>query len=138
MQVKTLYAAEYEVVAVVDNDGACAAEAFLSEGEETTRASREGLAQMLRTVARMGLQDVPAAWSHEANKKEQVYEFIKGPLRLFFFKGQGRQIAVCATGVRKSGNKADKGAVAKAAAYRKEYFAAVQANTLEVIEDEDE
>lgn len=138
MQLKTLYAAEYEVVAIVDDGGLCAAEQFLSTGEETTRASREGLAQMLRTVARMGLQDVPAAWSHEANKRDQVYEFRKGALRLFYFKGQGRQIAVCTTGVRKSGNKADKGAVAKAAAYRKEYFAAVQSNTLEVIEDEDE
>jgi hypothetical protein len=138
LHIKTLYAAEYEVVAVVGDDGTCAAEEFLCTGEETTRASRQGLAQMLRTVARMGLQDVPAAWSHEANKKEQIYEFRKGPLRLFYFKGEGRQIAVCTTGVRKSGNKADKSAVARAAAYRKEYFAAVHANTLEVMEDENE
>lgn len=138
MKLKALYAAEYEVVAVVGDDGSCTVEEFLRTGEATTKASREGLAQMLRTVARIGLQEVPAAWSHEANKKEQVYEFRKGPLRLFYFKGQGRQIAVCTLGVRKTGSKADKGAVAKAAACRKEDFAAVQANALEVIEDEGE
>lgn len=136
MQLKTLAAEEYEIVAVMDGT-TCPVEEFLRTGDESTRSAREGLAIMLQAVARMGLHTVPAAWSHEANKREQVYEFRKGPLRLFYFKGEGRQIAVCTGGVRKKGKKADKGAVSKAAGLRKDYFAAIAAKTLEVIDDED-
>ena len=94
--------------------------------------------QMLMSVAESGLQTVPHKWSHEVNKREQIYEFIKGPLRLFYFKGEGRQIAVCTSGGRKSGQKTDKAAVAKAVNMRAAYFKAVQNNTLQVMSDETE
>lgn len=125
-----------DVVAVVDGDY-CPAEDFLVAGDPTTESYREGLYQMLEHVSNMGIDMVPQAWKHEANKQEGIYEFIKGPLRLFFFKGEGRQVAVCTGGVRKKGNKADKGAVAKASVFRANYTQAVQSQTLEVLVDED-
>lgn len=93
---------------------------------------------MLQHVAKSGFQGVPSKWCHEANKKEQVYEFIKGPLRLFYFKGKGKQIAVCTGGVRKKGSKADAGAVATAAGMRQAYMKAVEENTLEIVSDEED
>lgn len=95
-----------------------------------------GLIDMLETVAADGLQNVPHAWFHEANKQLKIYEFIKGPLRLFFFKGSGGQIAVCTCGVRKSGKKADPKAVKKAAKWRDDYYAALKNGTL-ILESED-
>lgn len=115
----------------------CPVELFLLTGESGTHAHRVALIQMLRTVAEKGLHNVPAGWTHEANKQEKIFQFIKGPLRLFFFKGNGRQIAVCCGGVRKTGPKADKAGVAKAANARNQYLRAVADNALEVIEDED-
>lgn len=135
LKVKQLAASDYEVIAVMDGDS-CPTEDFLQVGEATTRASREGLLVMIQSVAKMGLDEIPSAWFHEANKNEQVFEFIKGPLRLFFFKGVGRQIAVCVCGVRKKGQKADKASVAKTSQLRKLYFEAAAGNTLEVISDE--
>ena len=93
---------------------------------------------MLEIVAELGLQDVPSKWWHEANKREQIYEFIKGPLRLFFFKGQGKQIAVCTGGGRKRGGSADPKLVATAAEARRAYFEAAKANKLEVIDDDED
>jgi len=136
LKVKLLASDEYDIVALMDGPD-CPVEFFLLTGEAGTHAHRVALVQMLRTVAEKGLQNVPAAWMHEANKQDRIYEFIKGPLRLFFFKGHGRQIAVCCGGVRKKGPKADKAEVAKAAKARKEYLRAVADNALEVIEDED-
>lgn len=112
----------------------CEAESFIVDGEKNTVAYRRGLKVMLETVAEHGLAEIPDAWSHEASKQDQVYEFIKGPLRLFYFKGVDGQIAVCTSGVRKSGKKADKASVSKAAALRKAYMAAHDSKQLEIIE----
>jgi hypothetical protein len=137
LKVKSLFADEYRVVAVMDGDD-CPAEDFMLEGEETTRAARAGLLEILNYVAANGLHKCPSGWYHEANKKDGIYEFIKHPLRLFFFKGEGKDIAVCTTGIRKQGQKADKSSVKKAATWRKAYFEAINSANLEVIEDEDQ
>lgn len=137
MYIKALADDVYQIVAVVVN-GDCPVENFLCDTEASTKSTREALAQMLERVAELGLQNVPYKWSHEVSKREQIYEFIKGPLRLFYFKGEGRQIAVCTSGVRKSGQKADKAAVDHAKKMRDAYFEAVQSKTLQVMSDETE
>lgn len=138
MRVKVLVPGEAcDIVAVMEGEE-CPAEQFIQEGEASTYACRVGLLTILQHIADKGLQGVPSTWVHEANKKERIYEVIKGPLRLLFFKGEGRQVAVCTTGVRKQGQKADRSAVNKAAAHRKLYEEAVAANALKVVIDHDE
>lgn len=112
----------------------CPADDFITQGEATTKASREGISTILEYVAENGLQNIPIAWVHEADKKNGIYEFIKGPMRLFFFKGQGNDIAICTLGGRKKGNNVDKSAVSASTALKKRYFAAVANGTYEVIE----
>lgn len=125
------------MLAIIDGD-VCPTEKFILEGEAQTETSRIGLFDMLQKVASNGLENVPPKWWHEASKQEKIYEFSKGPLRLFFFKGQGNQITVCTAGTRKTTQKADKQKVAQAAKWRNEYFAAVNSGTLVVEVDEDE
>lgn len=136
MRLKLLYEDRFEVVATMEGDD-CETDDFLNRGQDYL-SSRQGLQLMLAHVAKHGLSEIPAAWFHEANKNEKIYEFIKGDLRLFFFKGDGRRIAVCTTGVLKKGRKADKSAVAKAIKLRAIYIAAVTAKTIEVMTDENE
>lgn len=135
MKLKVLAEDAFQVVGVMAGDK-CPAEDFITQGEATTYASRQGLLEMIAHVAEFGLQSAPRSWTHEANKKDQIFEFIKGPLRLLFFKGEGNQIAVCTTGTRKSGAKADKAAVKKAALLRGEYLKSMAEKTCEVVEDE--
>lgn len=137
MKVKILFEAQFKIVATMDGEE-CPAERFLLEGEEATEGSRTGMVQILEFLAENGLGKASHAWMHEASKKEEIYEFIKGPLRLFFFKGSDGQIAVCTEGVRKKGKKANKLAVARAAAWRVDYESAVKEQTLEIIEDEED
>ncbi len=134
MKVKVLYSDKYDVVAVMDGDD-CPTEDFLENGEATTQASREGLSIILQHIAENGLNG--ASWVHEANKQEGIYEFTKGKLRLFFFKGVNNQIAVCTTGVIKKQQKADKPSVNKAIGYKKQYAQAIETNSITVVEDED-
>lgn len=137
MRSKVLTSAKFRVVGIMEGD-TCPAEDFLKVGEKATQASRAGLAVMLEHVAQNGLQGCPSGWYHEANKKWGIYEFIKGNLRLFFFKGEDGDIAVCTSGVLKKGQKADKSAVERAHEWRVEYAQAIKDKTYEVIEDEDQ
>lgn len=133
MRVKTLVQDNFQIVGVMEGD-ACPADDFLNHGEAATLKARVGLLEMLTHLAELGFHGVPGKWSHEADKQLQVYEFIKGDLRLFYFKGEGQQIAVCTGGSMKKGRKADKAAVAACTQARADYFNAVRAKTLQVIE----
>ena len=135
LKVKVLAEMRFRVVAVCDASS-CPAEDFINVGEASTKASRDGLMEMIQHVAERGLQNVPSAWWHEADKEKGVYEFLKGPLRLFFFKGTGNDIAICTSGIRKSGKKADKQSVNKAEAWKAAYFDAIANSTYEVLDDE--
>ena len=90
---------------------------------------RDALTALLAKVADEGLQNMPTVLVREASKSEKIYEFRKGRLRLFFFKGVGRQVAVCTTGVMKKTQKADSAAVKKAASWRQKYDRAVASNS---------
>lgn len=119
------------------NGDACPVDDFIQKGEATTLAARNGLTKILEYVAESGLQNTPVAWVHEVNKQHGIYEFIKGPMRLLFFKGNGKDIAICTSGVRKNGQKVDKSAVKASIELKKNYVAAVANGTYEVIENED-
>lgn len=136
MRVKQLAANRFEVVGVMDGD-TCPAELFLLAGEKATEANRLGLIQILEKVAERGLDGVPSACVHEANKSKKIYEFKKGPLRLFFFKGKNGQIVVCTSGVRKSGQKADKAAVKRSARWREEYYTALENDALTTVDNDE-
>ena len=137
LKVKRLFAERFEVVAILDGDR-CPVEDFLNIGEKSTKAYREGLTFLLQHFAENGLQNVSSALVHEAGTKQQnVLQIVKGSLRLFFFHGSGRQIAVCVGGARKTGRRADKQLVAKVAAWRARYFHAVEQGQLETQVNED-
>lgn len=133
LNVAVLAESNYSVVAIVDGDR-CPAIDFLTQGEVSTEAVRAGLIEMIEKVAECGLQDVPSSWFHEVDKPNRIYEFIKGPLRLFFFKGQNGQIAVCTSGGRKTSGKVDRSVVAKAVRYRDQYLKAARLNQVKVVE----
>lgn len=137
MKVKQLYSSNHQIVAMMDGE-ACPVEDFLLNGESSTDSTRSGLLSMMEYIAEHGFQNIPAKWTHEANKKEGIYELIKGRLRVFFFKGEGKQIVVCTHGAMKKTSKADPAEVAKAKAHKDRYRTAAAKNQIEVMTDEDQ
>ncbi len=132
MKLKELAVGQYLVLGVMDGD-TCPAEEFLHRGEESTRASREGLLIFLKEVAKNGLHNVPSAWMHEVDKRNKIFEFKKGDLRLFFFKGENGQIAVCTSAIVKKSQKVDRASVAYAANLKGEYMIKIKSGEIEVI-----
>lgn len=134
MKVKVLFEDVYKIVAVVDDSDECPAELFLDEGEDSTRSSRMGLYRMLETAAGRGLDDLPSGWTHRVDENEGIYEFIKGSLRLFFFKGENGQIAVCTGGAMKKTKKVDQPSVQRAIKFKNQYKQSIADDKLEEIE----
>lgn len=127
----------YTIAATMDGD-ACPADDFIAEGEARYEASRMGLSDLLARVAREGLDGLSSKMTHEADKRLKIYEFIKGDLRLFYFKGRDNTIVICTAGVIKKGQKADQKAVEKAAKFREEYLRAHASGGIQWEEDGNE
>lgn len=138
MRLKVLIDRGYRLLMTIDGDEGdkCSAEDFLFDSNPNYEASRNGLISMLEHVAEHGFAKASAKWFHEANKREGIYEFVKGDLRLFFFKGEGRDIAVCTGGVVKKTAKANKASVGKAIELKKTYEGALKTGMLEIIDEE--
>ena len=117
----------------------CPVADFLGSDDASTKAVRSGFIDtILPHLVKEGWNNCPAAWSHEVDKENGIYEFIKGDFRIFFFKGQNELVAVCTSVKRKSGQKADKPSVNKAKAMKKAYWKAVEAGKIEIQEIPDE
>lgn len=117
---------KFKVVAV-SRDGECPALDFLTD-QRSYADTRSLLLKMLKEVAERGFGHIPAGWCHEVDKRNGIYEFIKGDLRLFYFKGKNGEIAVCTGGVVKKGQKVNKAAVADAIKWKDEYVAWVKSS----------
>lgn len=57
--------------------------------------SVDGLLSMLEKFATHGQRMLNDDICHEVDKKEKIFEFIKGDLRLLWFYGDGNKIIVC-------------------------------------------
>jgi hypothetical protein len=134
LKVKVLFDDTYRILATMDGED-CPVEEFLVQGSDSAST---GLLTMLEVLANKGFDGVPPKWSHEANKAEKISQLVKGDFRLFFFKGEGRDIAVCVLAKKKTGQKADPQAVAKAVDAKARYAAAIATKTLEVVINEAE
>ena len=137
MKAKILVESRFRVVAVMDGDD-CPVEDFLTKGEKSTEAHRSGLYVLMERAANEGLQALSSAQFHEVDKNNGIYEFIKGPLRLFCFKGSDGVVAVCTDGARKQGQKVDKAAVQSAIRTKADYLSAQQNEALEFVREEDD
>jgi hypothetical protein len=124
LTIKVLAQGKFKVVAV-SKDGDCPALDFLLERKSYVD-TRAALLTLVTRVAELGFEQVPAAWCHEADKENGIYEFIKGDLRLFYFKGRNGEIAVCTGGVIKKGRKVDKSAVTAAKRWKDAYFESLE------------
>jgi hypothetical protein len=122
----------FKVLAVANGDK-CAAHDFIFIGQKSTESTRDGLLVYLERMSELGFcEDTQALYKIARKDKDgNIFEFKKGDLRLFFFKGVGVEIIICTDGVMKKTNKADKHQVDRAMKLRDEYFEASKNSTLD-------
>lgn len=120
--VGVLAEARYKVVAM-PKGGTYPAHDFLSDENADFLANRAALVELLEMVSVDGLNGLPTALCHLADQKNGIYEFVKGRLRLYFFKGVNGDIAVCTVGTVKKTQKVDPAMVDAAKKMKAEYHA---------------
>ena len=134
MELTIIFSDKYSVAAVSKNN-VCKVTDFLQELEDAYQASAEGLFDVMERVSIDGLDQLPYSLSHFADKKEKIYEFIKGDLRLFYFKGHDNLLVICTSVVIKKTQKVDKKQIDLAIRLKLEYLQSVKDGTIVLIED---
>ncbi len=132
MHVRRLLQGRFTVLAVCDNRNVCTLiDFFEGLGANLEKDS----AHMLELLDRVSLQGPPHNTDISHQIDGEIWEFIKGRLRVFWFYDEGR-VVVCTHGLVKKGQKTPKADIAQANSRRKEYLAAKRAGRLEIEEDE--
>jgi hypothetical protein len=134
MQVLVTHSNQYKIGAV-GNAESCEPIDMLMAMGANYQASVDGLFVLLERISKEGLSNISTKLSHRVDEDENIYELIKGDLRLFYFKTEEDFLIICTSALIKKSQAVDKKHVRKAIRLKHEYFEAVKQNTLIVIEE---
>jgi hypothetical protein len=112
-------------VAEAAADDSCALEqelvALMSDAKYG--ASATGLGALWERIPKTGPKSLGAALYHRVDEKDDIYEFIKGDIRLFCFEADGA-IVVCSHAIIKKSQKTKRKDIAPAIALKERYLVA--------------
>ena len=134
MQILLTHVNQYKIGAV-GNAEACESLDTLMTFGASYQASVDGLLELLDRISQEGLSNISTKLSHRVDENENIYELIKGKLRLFYFKTEEDFLIICTSALIKKSQAVDPKHVRKAIRLKHEYLQAVKQNTLIVIEE---
>ncbi len=115
-----------------DDDGSGGVLAELRNLDDAYLPAKQGLGIIFDRVSKEGFEAVTAAMSHLIDERHHVYEFIKGDIRILYFK-DGGTVVICAEALIKKTQKVDKNAKKRAIQFQKDYMEAKKAGQLRQI-----
>lgn len=135
MRVRRLpFSGSYTLLAVCDSQG----EPELLRFFEGLGANLEKNADhMLQLLERVAVTGPPRNTDVSHLIQDDIWEFIKGRLRVFWFYDEGR-VVVCTHGIVKKSQKTPKQAIEHAKQAREVYFAAKRCGALRIEEEDDD
>ena len=134
MEILVTYSNQYKIGAV-GNAESCEPIDMLMNPGANYQASADGLLDLLERISKDGLFNISTKLSHRVDENENIYELIKGDLRLFYFKTEEDFLIICTSALIKKSQAVDQKHVRKAIRLKHEYLEAVKQNTLIVIEE---
>lgn len=132
MKLRILERGQNRVAALIDDDGCCEVLKFLSEIAPNHQASAKGFKPLFRRYAEDGRQRLTTDTFHHANAELDIWEFIKGQLRVYCFRDADDQLIILSHGVVKKTQKAKSQDIQRAVSLRQRYLTAKQEGILEV------
>ena len=137
MRLLILERGRYEVAAIADADEAHHVGTvvrsvpldFLMAGDSNFGSSARGMFALFQRYAAAGRLLLPASVFHEADRSLEIWQFIKGRLRVFCFL-DGAALVVLTHGVVKKTQKADRQEVERAVRIRASYLSAKAAGAI--------
>ncbi len=137
MKLKVLEKNRWNIVTpIADDSDDCPLEVHLHDLSEDKKL--KGYANGFLTLFKRSADHGPGLLGtdlyHCVDVKENIYEYIKGPLRLLCYQAKGSLI-ICSHVIRKTRNKITSRDTAPAIKIKNEYLAALEANNVEYIEE---
>lgn len=141
MYLRPITKGRWAIYEVCNSDGTSPLLAWCSGLNKKYEGSIKRLFATLSQVAntQQGPTLLPKERSHEANKKENIFEFIAGDLRLFWFYSQHqKKVIICGCQHLKKSQKANKKEVDRIIKIKREYVVAFKADNITYFDDEEE
>ncbi len=127
----------YTVIALIeDGNGGdeCRVLDFLTDASSQYSGSVKGLKVLFQRYGQLGRNGLTTELFHEVSKNEQIWEFIKGDLRVFCFKDpHDGSVVVLSHAIIKKGRKTKESDVTKAKSARNVYLAAKVSGKLQEV-----
>lgn len=137
MRLKPIRKDKWAILAPLDDGGNCPLLHSFSELQKENKGAMANLAASLKRVVenRLGPKVLSVERSHYVNKKNKIYEFVAGRMRLLWFQSPEEQrVIICSHLFMKKTQKTPSREVNKALKVKEDYLAALRKGQLEVIE----
>lgn len=135
MQLKVLIAGKWRITSPLARSGNSEAEEFFDDLAACFQANVAGLIAMIEAHSKHGPEHFNNTQTHYVDQKEQIYEYIKGRLRLFWFEDDDK-VVICTHGIVKKSQKTPRREIDKAIRVKNAYKQAKAKNCLTMIEEE--
>lgn len=112
----------WSIVGICTDRGACPADDFLCGLDANYQKDVGKMRVLFKHVAQKGPNLLPVEVSH--NIAPEIFEFIRGDLRVAWFYGKGGKIVVCSHGFVKKGRKTPRSEIETAQRAKESYMAA--------------
>lgn len=122
------------IVGVCSDRGDCPVDDFLSGLGDNFRKDLDRVRALFTHVAKNGPNQLPVELSH--NIAPEIFEFIRGRLRIVWFYGEGGRVVICSQGFVKKGQKTPRSEIKAAQRAKASYLTAFQGGVVEIIEEE--
>lgn len=109
-------------------------EDFFDDIGSNYEANIAGVMTMMEQHSEYGPEHFNTCQSHYVDQKEQIYEYIKGRIRVFWFEDDNR-VVICTHGIIKKSQKTPKHEIERAKRSKIAYQQAKQNGLLKLVEE---
>jgi len=120
---------------MLEGEMLCGLEQELLEFAEQHEACVLGIMQFWKNIPRVGPRQLGSAIYHYVDEKNEIYEFVKGRLRVLCFQSDGA-ICVCCHAFLKQSQLTPKAKIRRAVLIKKEYEAALASGRIKIQAEE--
>lgn len=122
----------WAIVGVCNDRGDCPVDDFLCGLDSNFTRDVGRLRALFTHVAKTGPNLLPVEVSH--NLAPEIFEFIRGRLRIVWFYGEGGRLVVCSHGFVKKGQKTPRAQIEQAQRVKDSYAAAHRRGEAVIVE----
>ena len=109
-------------------------EDFFDEIGSNYEANVAGVMTMMEQHSEYGSELFNSCQCHYVDQKEQIYEYIKGRIRVFWFEDDDR-VVICTHGILKKSQKTPRHEIDRAKRAKAAYMQAKQSGLLQFVEE---